>query len=68
MIGKSVFFACFEGKESVGIPPYKWGVNTIFQEEGWYSDCFEIIKIHFESYVSGEDFEFSPVLPEGASS
>ncbi|ENX53242.1 MULTISPECIES: DUF2528 family protein [Acinetobacter] len=65
MIGKAVFFACFEGKERVGIPPFKWGVNTIFQEEGWYSDCFEITKLYFDSHVSGDDFEINPVTVEG---
>lgn len=65
MIGRAVFFACFEGKESVGIPPYKWGVNTIFQEEGWYSDCFEITKINFESLLNDDDFDFEPVVVEG---
>ncbi|MDF2419163.1 DUF2528 family protein [Acinetobacter beijerinckii] len=65
MIARDVFYACFEGKRSVGYPPYKWGINTIFQEEGWGSDCFEITKLWFESYVSGDDFEFEPVVVEG---
>lgn len=35
MIAVDVFNACFQGKDNVGYPPYRWGINTIFQEEGW---------------------------------
>ncbi|MEF9955649.1 MAG: DUF2528 family protein [Acinetobacter sp.] len=65
MIARDVFYACYEGKTNVGSPPYRWGINTIFQEEGWYSDCFEITKLHFESYVNGDDFEITPISVEG---
>ena len=68
MIAVDVFNACFQGKASVGYPPYRWGINTIFQEEGWDSDCFEITKLYFDNYISGDDFEFEPVQAEGASS
>ena len=68
MISRNVFYACFKGKISVGYPPFKWGINTIFQEEGWDSDCFEITKLWFDGFVSGDDFEFKPVQSEGASS
>lgn len=64
MIARDVFYACFGGKCNVGIPPYKWGINTIFQEEGWLSDCFEITELFFEGYVSNADFEFTPVSGE----
>lgn len=62
MIANDVFTACYSGKDSVGIPPYKWGINTIFHEEGWGHDCFEITKLHFCNFVSGTDFEFKPVV------
>ena len=68
MIARDVFHACYEGKVSVGSPPYKWGINTIFHEEGWDRDCFEIIKLHFEDYISGDDFEFELAKAEGANS
>ena len=68
MIAVDVFNACFQGKDNVGYPPYRWGINTIFQEEGWDSDCFEITKLYFDNYISGDDFEFEPVQAEGASS
>ncbi|EMP8705040.1 DUF2528 family protein [Acinetobacter baumannii] len=67
MIGKIVFYSCYEGKTSVGYPPYKWGINTIFQEEGWDSNCFEITQLNFDDYISGDDFEFEPVVLEGNS-
>ena len=68
MIAVDAYNACFQGKASVGYPPYRWGINTIFQEEGWDSDCFEITKLYFDNYISGDDFEFEPVQAEGASS
>ncbi len=68
MIAVDVFNACFQGKDNVGIAPFKWGINTIFQEEGWSSDCFEITKLYFHNYVSGNDFEFKPVQIEGVTS
>ncbi|WAU72980.1 MULTISPECIES: DUF2528 family protein [unclassified Acinetobacter] len=65
MIARDVFYACYEDKANVGIPPYKWGINTIFQEEGWDCNSFEITKLHFESYVNGDDFEITPISVEG---
>lgn len=65
MISRDVFYACFGGKTSVGYPPYKWGINTIFDEEGWSKDCFEIVELDFEGYIDGEQFEITPVVVEG---
>lgn len=68
MIAVDVFNACFQGKDNVGIAPFKWGINTIFQEEGWFSDCFEITKLYFDNYIDGDDFEFEAVKAEGVNS
>lgn len=62
MIGRHALFACFEGKDFLGVPPYNWGINTLFKEEGWMSDCFEITWLWFEDYISYKDFEFEPVM------
>ena len=43
----------------------KYGVNSIFHEEGWISSCFEITQLYFENNIRGEDFEFTPVAVEG---
>ena len=68
MIGKNVFYSCYEGTYQVSTPPYKYGINTIFQNEGWNDKCFEITNLNFEDYVDGDDFEFELVKPEGANS
>ncbi|ENX35811.1 DUF2528 family protein [Acinetobacter courvalinii] len=66
MISKKVFWACYNGKDTVATDiASSWGINSIFHEEGWGRDCFEITKIHFDNYVSGDDFEFTPVNAEG---
>lgn len=43
----------------------KYGVNSIFHEEGWISSCFKITQLYFENSIRGEDFEFEPVQVEG---
>ncbi|MDA5044765.1 DUF2528 family protein [Acinetobacter baumannii] len=66
MISKRVFWACYNGKDTIATDPAaSWGINSIFHSEGWSHTCFEITKIYFENYVSGDDFEFEPVVVEG---
>ncbi|HCK29778.1 MAG TPA: hypothetical protein DHW29_06035 [Acinetobacter ursingii] len=66
MIGRSVFWWCYENDSSS--LHEKYGVNSIFHQEGWLSNCFQITKLYFESFVREEDFEFEPVQAEGAAS
>lgn len=66
MIGRSVFWWCYE-HNSTSVHE-KYGVNSIFYEEGWDAHCFQITKLYFENYVRDEDFDFEPVQAEGASS
>lgn len=69
MISKNVFWAVYEGKNIVSSDhSASWGINSIFHAEGWRHNCFEITKLYFENYVSGDDFEFESVQTEGASS
>ncbi|PPZ93782.1 hypothetical protein C5B41_13770 [Acinetobacter ursingii] len=67
MIGRNVFWWCMTNHQSTSLSK-KYGVNSIFSEEGWLSDCFEITKLYFENYVSDDDFEFESVQAEGATS
>lgn len=60
MIGRNVFWWCYENN-STSLHE-KYGVNSIFQQEGWSSDCFQITKLYFENFVRDEDFEFE-LLP-----
>lgn len=63
MIGRTVYWWCCEhNSNSVH---EKYGVNSIFSEEGWDPKSFEITKLYFENYVRDEDFEFEPVVVEG---
>lgn len=65
MISKKVFWACYNGKDTVATDhAASWGINSIFHAEGWGHDCFEITKIYFDNYVSGDDFVFTPVTGE----
>lgn len=66
MIGRKVFWWCYE-HNSNSIHE-KYGVNSIFKDEGWSSLCFEITEMCFDNYVDDDAFEFEPVQPEGASS
>ncbi|MCU4315259.1 DUF2528 family protein [Acinetobacter bereziniae] len=65
MIGRRVFWYCYEN----GFSPYYGAeyANSIFQDEGWSSDCFELTKLYFESFVEDEDFEFEPVKAKDQS-
>ncbi|ATO20022.1 hypothetical protein BS636_10320 [Acinetobacter sp. LoGeW2-3] len=63
MIGSSVFWWCYENNSNS--LHEKYGVNSIFHQEGWSSKCFEIIKLYFSNNVRDEDFEFEPVVVEG---
>ncbi|WP_445114992.1 DUF2528 family protein [Acinetobacter sp. WZC-1] len=63
MIGNVVFWWCYENNSNS--LHEKYGVNSIFHEEGWLSDCFQITKLYFENHVRDEDFEFNPVTVEG---
>lgn len=65
MIGSSVFWWCYENNSNS--IHEKYGVNSIFYEEGWDARCFQITKLHFENHVRDEDFEFEPVLVEGVN-
>lgn len=65
MIGRAVFWWCYE-HNSTSVNE-KYGVNSIFYEEGWDARCFQITKLYFENYVRDEDFEFELVKAEGAS-
>lgn len=63
MIGSSVFWWCYENNSNS--LHEKYGVNSIFHQEGWSSKCFEITKLYFSNNVRDEDFEFEPVVVEG---
>ncbi|ARG15752.1 MULTISPECIES: DUF2528 family protein [Acinetobacter calcoaceticus/baumannii complex] len=65
MIGRSVFWWCYENNSNS--LHEKYGVNSIFHEEGWLSDCFEITKLYFENNVDDDSFEFEPVVTEEKS-
>lgn len=62
MIGRTVFWWCYENNSNS--LHEKYGVNSIFHEEGWNSRSFEITKLSFENYVRDENFEFEPVVVE----
>ena len=65
MIGTNVFWWCYEhNSNSVH---EKYGVNSIFYEEGWDARCFQITKLYFENYVDDDAFEFEPVIVEGVN-
>lgn len=55
MIGTNVFWYCY--RENTNSLHPKWGVNSIFANEGWYADCFEITKLDFENFIRDEDFD-----------
>lgn len=63
MIGTSVFWWCYENKSTSLHPEY--GVNSIFNQEGWNARCFEILNLRFENNVNEEAFEFMSVNPIG---
>lgn len=62
MIGRKVFWWCYEHNSNSVHKDY--GVNSIFKDEGWSSDCFEITKLNFDNYVNDDAFEFEPVAVE----
>lgn len=61
IIARDVFYACHQGKDFVSIPPYTWGINSIFHEEGWMSNCFEITTLSFENYLTDSCFDIKPL-------
>lgn len=63
MIGGTVFWWCYENNSNS--LHEKYGVNSIFNQEGWNPKSFEITKLYFENNVRDEDFEFEPVVVEG---
>ena len=65
MIGTSVFWWCYEHNSNS--LHEKYGVNSIFNQEGWDSRCFEITKLYFENHVRDDEFEFEPVKAEDKS-
>lgn len=66
MIGTEVFWWCNENKTNSLHPEY--GVNSMFNQQGWNARCFEITNLSFENNVNDEAFEFEPVRAEGAKS
>lgn len=62
MIGRKVFWYCYEHNHTS--LHSKYGVNSIFTDEGWSRLCFEIIELSFDNYVNDESFEFEPVSVE----
>jgi len=63
MIGRTVFWWCYENNSNS--LHEKYGVNSIFNQEGWNPKSFEITHLYFENNVRDEDFEFEPVVVEG---
>ena len=59
MIGRKVFFHCY-GNNFIS-PKTKFGINSIFDSEGWSPDCFEITVISFDNYIDDDSFEFEAV-------
>ncbi|WP_228259989.1 hypothetical protein [Acinetobacter sp. ANC 4779] len=64
MIGRKVFWWCYEHNSTLLHP--KYGVNSIFTNEGWNSNCFEITNLNFCNHVNDDAFEFEPVNPSTA--
>lgn len=64
LIGPMVYTACHAGIDWIGVGN-KYGINSIFNEEGWDPDCFEITKLYFEDYINDDAFEVSPAVLEG---
>lgn len=65
MIGRKVFWYCYEHNHTS--LDSKYGVNSIFKDEGWSPLCFEITELSFDNYVDDDAFEFEPVKVEGQS-
>ncbi|WBX39006.1 DUF2528 family protein [Acinetobacter schindleri] len=63
MIGRKAFWHCY-GQNFIS-PSTKYGINRIFQDEGWGPECFEITRVRFDNYVNDEEFEIKPVQVEG---
>lgn len=59
MIGRKVFFHCY-GNNFIS-PKTKFGINSIFDSEGWAPDYFEITVISFDNYIDDDSFEFEAV-------
>lgn len=64
LIGPMVLSACHRGKNWIGIGT-KYGINSIFNEEGWSPDSFEITKLYFYDYVDVDSFEIKSIKVEG---
>ena len=65
MIGSKVFWYCYEHNHTS--LDAKYGVNSIFKDEGWSPLYFEITELSFDNYVDDDAFEFEPVKVEGQS-
>ena len=63
MIGRTVFWWCYENNSNS--LHEKYGVNSIFNQEGWNPKSFEITQLYFENNVRDGDFEFEPVVVGG---
>ncbi|QHH99211.1 DUF2528 family protein [Acinetobacter dispersus] len=59
MIGRKVFWWCYQ-HQSTSLHS-KYGVNSIFMDEGWSPTCFELIELDWDNYVTDDDFEFEQV-------
>lgn len=59
MIGSTVFWWCYENNSNS--LHEKYGVNSIFNQEGWIPKRFEITQLYFENHVRDIDFEFEAV-------
>lgn len=59
-IAKLVLYACYQGKDYIS-NYHQNGINSIFYEEGFSPDCFEITRIYFSNNVSEDDFKFSKI-------
>lgn len=66
MIGTNVFGWCCENNTNSLHPEY--GVNSMFNQKGWNTRCFEITNLSFENEVNDEAFEFELVKIEGMKS
>lgn len=64
LIGPMVHTACHEGKDWVSVGN-RYGINSIFNQEGWNPECFEITHLYFEDYINDNSFEVSSVALEG---
>ncbi|ATU46295.1 hypothetical protein CS557_12710 [Acinetobacter junii] len=65
MIGRKLYWECYRRNGHVYAPSdYKYGVNSIFNDEGWWAEGFEIIEISFDDFITMDEFEIEPVVVE----